>query len=89
MLMMINKIWQIKNESIECLERGLHNLLKHVDNLKNIYGLNVVVAINKYVHDTEKEINFLREKLQEQGVELSLVESWEKGGEGAKDLAEM
>ena len=78
----------IKNESIESLERGIHNLLKHVDNLKNVYGLNVVVAINKYTHDTQKEIDFLRAKLQEQGVELSLVESWEKGGEGATDLAE-
>ena len=77
----------IKNESIESLERGIHNLLKHVDNLKNVYGLNVVVAINKYTHDTQKEIDFLRAKLQEQGVELSLVESWEQGGEGATDLA--
>ena len=79
---------EIKNENIEALERGIHNLLKHVDNLKNVYGLNVVVAINKYMHDTQKEIDFLRTKLQEKGVELSLVESWEKGGEGAIDLAE-
>ena len=78
----------IKNESIEALDRGIHNLLKHIDNLKNVYGLNVIVAINKYIHDTQKEIDFLRAKLQEQGVELSLVESWEKGGEGATDLAE-
>lgn len=79
---------EIKNESIEALDRGIHNLLKHIDNLKNVYGLNVIVAINKYTHDTQKEIDFLREKLQEQGVELSLVESWEKGGQGAKDLAQ-
>ena len=78
----------IKNESLDALERGIHNLLKHVDNLKNVYGLNVIVAINKYTHDTQKEIEFLREKLQQQGVELSLVESCEKGGEGATDLAE-
>lgn len=79
---------EIKNESIEALERGIHNLLKHVDNLQNVYGLNVIVAINKYTHDTQKEIDFLREKLKEQSVELSLVESWEKGGQGAIDLAE-
>ena len=79
---------EIKNENIEALERGIHNLMKHVENLKNVYGLNVVVAINKYTHDTQKEIDFLREKLQEKNVELSLVESWEKGGEGAIDLAE-
>lgn len=79
---------EIKNENIEALERGIHNLMKHVENLQNVYGLNVVVAINKYTHDTQKEIDFLREKLQEKNVELSLVESWEKGGEGAIDLAE-
>ena len=79
---------EIKNENIEALERGIHNLMKHVDNLQNVYGLNVIVAINKYTHDTQKEIDFLREKLQEKNVELSLVESWEKGGEGAIDLAE-
>ena len=79
---------EIKNESIEALEKGFHNLLRHVDNLKNKYGLNVIVAINKYTHDTEKEIEFLRNKLKEHDIELSLVESWEKGGEGAVDLAE-
>ncbi len=79
---------EIKNENIEALERGFENLLKHVDNLKNKYGLNVIVAINRYTHDTEKEIKFLRKKLQEYDIDLSLVESWEKGGEGAIDLAE-
>ena len=79
---------EIKNENIEALERGFNNLLRHVDNLKNKYGLNVIVAINKYTHDTEREIEFLRNKLKEYDIELSLVESWEKGGEGATDLAE-
>ena len=78
----------IKNESIEYLAKGFENLERHVDNLKNCYSLNVIVAINKYTYDTEKEINYLKEKLQEKGIELSLVESWEKGGEGATDLAE-
>ena len=78
----------IKNESIEYLAKGFENLERHVDNLKNCYGLNVIVAINKYTHDTEAEIKFLQEKLQEKGINLSLVESWEKGGEGAKDLAQ-
>lgn len=77
----------IKNESIEYLTQGFSNLEKHIDNLKNQYGLNVIVAINKYTHDTDAEIEYLRKKLQEKGIELSLVESWEKGGEGAKDLA--
>ena len=79
---------EIQNESIEALEKGFGNLLRHVDNLKNKFGLNVIVAINKYSHDTEKEIEFLRNKLQENGIELSLVESWGKGGKGATDLAE-
>lgn len=79
---------EIKNESIEYLAKGFENLERHVDNLKNIYGLNVIVAINKYTHDTESEIKFLQEKLQEKGINLSLVESWEKGGKGATDLAE-
>ena len=78
---------EIKNENIEALGRGIQNLLKHIDNLKNKFGLNVIVAINKYTHDTEKEIEFLKNKLQEYGIDLSLVESWEKGGEGAIDLA--
>ena len=79
---------EIKNESIEALEKGFNNLLRHVDNLKNKYGLNVIVAINRYTHDTDKEIEYLRNKLKEHEIELSLVESWEKGGEGACDLAE-
>ena len=78
---------EIKNENIEALEKGIHNLMKHIENLQNVYGLNVIVAINKYTHDTQKEIEFLQEKLQEKNVELSLVECWEKGGEGAIDLA--
>ena len=79
---------EIKNENMEYLQRGFANLEKHIENLKDHYGLNVIVAINKYTYDTENEINFLKEKLQEKGIELSLVESWEKGGKGATDLAE-
>ena len=78
----------VQKENIDALDKGMKNLFKHINNLKNIYGLNVIVAINKYTYDTEKEINYLKEKLQEKGIELSLVESWEKGGEGATDLAE-
>ena len=77
----------IQKENIEALEEGIHNLLKHIDNIKNKFGLNVIVAINKYLDDTDAEINLLRTKLQEQGISLSLVEAWGKGGDGAKDLA--
>lgn len=78
---------ETKIENISALDKGLHNLYKHIDNIKNKFGLNVVVAINKYIHDTEKEISYLRDKLNEKGIELSVVESWENGGEGAIDLA--
>ncbi len=81
-------IEDIKEESIEYLEKGIHNLLKHIDNLKNVYGLNVIVGINKYITDTDNEIEYLRKKLEEKGVNISLVEAWAKGGKGAIDLAE-
>ena len=78
----------VQKENVETLEKGLKNLFKHIDNMKNVYGLNVIVAINKYTYDTEKEIEYLKTRLEEKNIELSLVESWEKGGEGARDLAE-
>lgn len=76
------------SENIEALENGIENLLKHVENIRNHYGINVVVAINKFVSDTDAEIEFLSNKLKEAGVELSLAEVWAKGGKGAIDLAE-
>ncbi len=79
---------KIQEENIEGIENGIDNLYRHIDNLKNKFGLNVIVAVNRYLQDTEKEIEFLKEKLQEKGVELSLVEGWAKGGEGAIDIAE-
>ena len=79
---------ELKDENIDALDRGCKNLFKHIENLKDKYGLNVIVAINKYVADSEKEIEYLQEKLKEKEVNLSLVESWEHGGEGATDLAE-
>jgi formate--tetrahydrofolate ligase len=79
---------KIQEENIEGMEKGIDNLYRHIDNLKNKFGLNVVVALNRYVQDTEKEIEFLKGKLAEKGVELSLVEGWAKGGEGAREIAE-
>lgn len=78
---------KLQEENIEAIEKGIDNLYRHIDNLKEKYGLNVIVALNRYVQDTEKEIKFLESKLQEKGVELSLVEGWAKGGEGAIDIA--
>ena len=65
----------------------MDNLYRHIDNLKNKYGLNVIVALNRYTQDTDKEIKFVEEKLREKDIELSLVEGWAKGGEGAIDIA--
>lgn len=78
----------VKQENLEALSRGIHNLDRHVDNLKNKYGLNVIVAINKFATDTEAEIELLSSSLQKQGVEMSLVESHQKGSIGAIDIAE-
>ena len=80
-------IEEVQNENIEALDKGIHNLLKHIDNLKNKFGLNVIVAINKYITDSEKEIQYLQDKLNEIGINMSLCEAWAKGGKGAEDLA--
>ena len=79
---------KIQEENIEGLEKGIDNLYRHIDNLKNKFGLNVIVAINRYIQDTEKEIKFIEEELSKKGVPVSLVEGWAKGGEGATDIAE-
>lgn len=79
---------ETQEENIKNLEKGIHNLLRHIDNIKNKFGLNVIVAINKFLTDTDREIEFLQNKLKEYGINMSLVEAWAKGGEGAKDLAE-
>lgn len=79
---------EVAEENMEALEKGIHNLLRHVNNIKNKFGLNVIVAINRFTADTEREIEFLQSKLKEYGINMSLVEAWAKGGEGAVDLAE-
>ena len=77
----------IQKENIFGLEKGIENLYRHIDNIKNKFGLNVIVALNKYTSDTEKEIRWIEQKLQEKDIEMSVVEGWEKGGEGAIDIA--
>lgn len=79
---------KLNTENVEAIKRGSKNLLHHINNLKNKYRLNVIVAINKYVDDSENEIACLQDILKEQDVSMSLVESWEYGGKGAIDLAE-
>lgn len=77
----------LKEENIEALAAGVANLEKHVENMKK-YNLPVVVALNVFVTDTEKELTFLEEWATQQGVELSRTEVWEHGGAGGIDLAE-
>ena len=77
----------LKEENIEALAAGVANLEKHVENMKK-YNLPVVVALNVFITDTEKELAFLEEWAANQGVELSRTEVWEHGGAGGLDLAE-
>ena len=79
---------ELNSENLEALEKGLPNLLQHVDNVKNVYGLPCVVAINAFPTDTEAELKMVEEKCKEQGVNVRLSEVWAKGGEGGKALAE-
>ncbi len=78
---------KVFEENKTAMERGMDNLFKHIDNIKNKFGLNVMVAINKYSQDSDKEIEYLRNKLEEKGIELSLVTGWADGGNGAIDIA--
>ena len=74
-------------ENVESLKKGLVNLEKHIENMKK-YDIPVVVAINKFITDTEAEIQAIREFCNELGAEVALCEIWEKGGEGGKELVE-
>ena len=78
---------KIQEENLEGLKKGIDNLYRHIDNIKNKFGLNVIVALNKYTKDTKKEIKFLEEDLNKNGIEVSVVDGWAKGGEGATDIA--
>ncbi|HEZ3435715.1 TPA: formate--tetrahydrofolate ligase [Neisseria meningitidis] len=74
-------------ENLDALEKGLPNLLKHISNLKNVFGLPVVVALNRFVSDSDAELAMIEKACAEHGVEVSLTEVWGKGGAGGADLA--
>lgn len=78
---------ELNNENLEALANGLPNLLQHVENVRNNYGLPCVVAINRFPTDTEAELELVREKCKELGVNVALSEVWGKGGEGGIELA--
>lgn len=79
---------KLNEENLEALEKGLPNLLQHVENIKNVYKLPCVVAINAFPTDTKEELSLIEEKCKEMGVNVALSEVWEKGGEGGVKLAE-
>ncbi len=78
----------LNEENLTALEKGLPNLLQHVSNIKNVFGLPCVVAINAFPTDTEAELALVEEKCKALGVNVALSEVWAKGGEGGKALAE-
>ena len=78
---------KIQEENFEGLQNGMKNLYKHIENLKNKFGLNVIVAINKYNTDISKEIEYVQADLAKKGIESSVVDGWAEGGNGAIDIA--
>ena len=78
----------LNNENLEALEKGLPNLLRHVENITTVYGLPCVVAINRFPTDTEAELKLVEDKCRELGVNVALSEVWAKGGEGGIALAQ-
>lgn len=78
----------LNNENLEALKAGVPNLLRHVSNVKNVYGLPCVVAINAFPTDTEAELKLVEDECKKLGVNAVLSEVWAKGGEGGKALAE-
>ena len=79
---------ELGSENLEALEKGLPNLLKHVENITQVFGLPAVVAINRFVQDTDAELNMIREKCAQYGVNVALSEVWGKGGQGGIELAQ-
>lgn len=78
----------LNEENLEALEKGLPNLLQHVENITQVYKLPCVVAINQFPTDTQAEIDLVRTKCEELGVNVALSQVWEKGGKGGIELAE-
>lgn len=76
------------NENLDALEKGLPNLLKHVENITQVFKLPAVVAINRFPLDTEAELELIRSRCRELGVNVALSEVWANGGAGGKELAE-
>ena len=79
---------ELGHENLEALERGIPNLLRHISNIRDVFGLPAVVAINAFPTDTKAELDFVEQKCHELGVNVALSEVWAKGGEGGLALAD-
>lgn len=78
---------ELNKENIEALEKGMPNLLAHINNIRNVYHLPVVVAINSFISDTEKELQFIKEKCQQLNTSVVISDVWSKGSKGGLKLA--
>ena len=78
---------QLKEENLEAVKKGIVNLDKHIENMKQ-FGVPVVVTLNAFITDTEAEYNFIKEHCESLGCEFALANVWEKGGEGGQELAQ-
>ncbi|WP_201587300.1 formate--tetrahydrofolate ligase [Psychrobacter jeotgali] len=78
---------ELTQENLSALEQGLPNLMKHIENMEDVYGLPVVVAINQFISDSDAEIELVRQACADKGVKVALTQVWEKGGAGGEALA--
>ena len=79
---------KIQEENIYGLKKGMSNLYKHIENIRDRFGLNVIVALNKYSTDTIEEVDYVQKSLEKIGIQSSVVDGWSKGGNGAIDIAQ-
>ena len=79
---------ELTTENLEALEKGLPNLLKHVENITQVFGLPAVVALNKFAFDTPAEVKLVEDRCKELGVNVKISDVWANGGEGGRELAE-
>ena len=80
---------ELGEENLEALERGLSNLRRHLRNIREVWGLRPVVALNRFTSDTDAEIELVRRAAAETGAKVALCEVWAKGGEGGRELAKL
>ena len=78
---------EVQKPNIEALKIGMKNLYTHIENMKNVFGVNVIVGLNKFNTDSEEEIKYIKSEVEKRGYGFSEIDGWSKGGEGAIDIA--